>query len=176
MYEQLVNYIKKNFTKAINDMINKKCIQDNDEEQEKLLKGDFTEYKELALIVQNKGCSKYTRMIERNITNDAKHIQVRWTRSSRIATLETKLENTLDHNEKDKISNELRSEKFEALKFSHFYMDSDDVFHETFDDDSLINRAMRNANSLKTPPFAKQTALLTVTHSYKTDKQLAIIN
>ena len=76
MYEQLVVYVKKNFTKAINDMINDKCIVNNDEEQEKLLQGDFTEYKELALIVQNKGCSKYTRIIERNITDDAKHIQV----------------------------------------------------------------------------------------------------
>ena len=91
MNEQLVTYVKKNFTKKINDLIKDKCIENNDEEQEKLLQGDFTEFKELALLVQNKGCSKYTRIIEINITDDAKHIQVRWKRSNRIATLEDKL-------------------------------------------------------------------------------------
>ena len=54
MNEQLVTYVKKNFTKKINDLIKDKCIENNDEEQEKLLQRDFTEYKELALIVQTK--------------------------------------------------------------------------------------------------------------------------
>ena len=87
MYEQLVSYVKKNFTKAIIDMIKDKGIENNDEEQEKFIQGDFTEYKELALIVQNKGCSKYTTIIERNITDDAKHIQERWKRSNRLKHL-----------------------------------------------------------------------------------------
>ena len=100
----------------------------------------------------------------------------KWKRSNRIAALEDKLKNILDQNEESRINHEIRSDKFDSIKFSHFYMDSNDVFHDTFDDDSLVKRAMRNVNSLKTPPFAKQTALLTVTHSYKTDKQLAIIN
>ena len=38
MYEQLVVYVKKNFTKAINDMIKDKCIENNDEEQENCYK------------------------------------------------------------------------------------------------------------------------------------------
>ena len=88
MYEQLIIYIKKNFIKAILDMLKHKGIENNDEEQEKLIQGDFFDYKELALI------SKYTRIIERGITYDAKHIQEIWERFNRIETLENRLRNT----------------------------------------------------------------------------------
>ena len=56
-------------------------------------------------------------------------------RSNRIEALENKLKRTLDQNEECRINQEIRSKKFDSLKFSHFYMDSNDIFHETFDDD-----------------------------------------